>query len=404
MGERQKPQRGVRGAGAVPKWDERRGLWVARLNLGIVEGKRKRQAYYGKTRKEAQAKLDKARDDLRRGLPVANERKTVAQFLTDDWLPSVKPHVRAATYSSYEQNVRLYLVPGLGHHKLVKLLPEHIEALMAAKAAAGLAPLSVRRFLVILRLALKVAEARGLVARNVARLVKPPRVEHRELTILTPDQAALFLDAARGDRLEALYAVALMLGLRQGEALGLRWSDVDLDARRLTVREAMQRVGRTEEGGGLRWVETKSATSRRTIVLPRELVSLLREHQARQTLERGAGRWEEHNLVFCTRYGTPLDGPNVTKYFQRLLRHAGLPRMRYHDLRHSAASFLAAQGVPITVAKEILGHSDIRLTANVYTHVLDAAKEEAAAALDRLFARPDLRPAPALTVVCQEAS
>ncbi len=394
-----KQNRRVRGTGAAPKPVPGKDLWVARLDLGIIDGKRVRKPFYGKTRKEAQAKLDKARDELRRGLPIANERKTVGKFLTDEWLPSVKPHVRPSTYRSYEQNVRLYLVPALGHRKLAALQPEHVEALMADKTAAGLKSLSVRRFLVILRLALKAAEARGLVARNVARLVKPPRVEHRELTILTPAQAAAFLDAAWGDRLEALYSVALTLGLRQGEALGLRWADVDLGARTLTVRTGMQRVGKVGEGGGLRHVETKSATSRRTLALPAVIVMALTAHRARQDDERGAGRWEDHGLVFCTRYGTPLDGANVTKYFQKLLQGARLPHMRYHDLRHSAASFLAAQGVPITVAKEILGHSDIRLTANVYTHVLDAAKREAADAMDRLFARPQEQPASALAVV-----
>jgi integrase len=405
MGAQGKPARGVKGAGAAPKQNGR-GQWVARLDLGIVNGKRVRKAFYGKSRKEAQVKLDKARDELRRGLPVANDRKTVRAFLADEWLPSVKPHVRASTYRSYEQNVRLYLAPGLGHHRLAALQPEHVEALMAAKTADGLAPLSVRRFLVILRLALRAAMARGLLARNVATLVKPPRVEHRELTILDPDQAGRFLEAARGDRLEALYSVALTLGLRQGEALGLRWSDVDLGARTLTVRAAMQRVGKVPAGGGLRHVETKSATSRRTLALPAVLVLALKAHRARQEDEKllACGRWQDRGLVFCTKYGTPLDGPNVTKYFQKLLDRAGLPRMRYHDLRHSCASFLAAMGVPITVAMDILGHSDVRLTANVYTHVLGDSKREAAAAMDRLFAKPQEHLTPTLPLTRQTAS
>lgn len=368
MAERKKRERGVRGNGATPV-QRADGRWVTRLDLGVVNGKRERKYFYGKTAKEAQAQLNAALTDQRRGLPVANERKTVGVYLTDEWLPAIKPRVRASTYRSYEQNVRLYLVPALGHHRLATLQPEHVEQLMAARTADGLKPLSVRRFLVILRLALKAAEARGLVARNVAKLVAPPRVEHRELTIL------------------------------QGEALGLRWSDVDFNTRTLIIREAMQRVGKVGDGGGLRRVETKSASSRRSLALPAVIVMALKAHRARQDDERGAGRWEEHDLVFCTRYGTPLDGPNVTRYFQKLLSGAGLPAMRYHDLRHSAASFLAAQGVPITVAKDILGHSDIRLTANIYTHVLDAAKRDAADAMDRLFPQHQERPLPALVVV-----
>lgn len=391
MAERKKRERGVRGSGSTPV-QRTDGRWMTRLDLGIVNGKRERKSFYGKTAKEAQAKLNAALGDQRRGLPIVNERKTVGAYLAGEWLPAIKPRVRASTYRSYEQNVRLYLNPGLGHYRLATLLPEHVEQLMAVQTAAGLKPLSVRRFLVILRLALKSAEARGLVARNVAKLVAPPRVEHREFTILDPSQATTFLSEARGDRLEALYTVALTLGLRQGEALGLRWSDVDLERRTLTIREAMQRVGKVSDGGGLMRVETKSASSRRTLALPAAIVMTLRAHRTRQNDERGAGHWEEHGLIFCTRYGTPLDGPNVTKYFQKLLKNAGLPAMRYHDLRHSAASFLAAQGVPITVAKEILGHSDIRLTANVYTHVLDAAKRDAADAMDRLFPQTQDQP------------
>jgi len=216
----------------------------------------------------------------------------------------------------------------------------------------------------------------------VAKLARPPQGARRRARILTAPQAEALIVAIRGDRLETLYRVALTLGLRQGEVLGLRWESVDLTAGTLAVREAMQRV----KGAGLVAVEPKSEAGTREIKLPQFLVALLREHRRHQeAARREATRWADRDLVFCTRYGTPLDGPNVTKYFQRHLERVGLPHLRFHDLRHSAISFLAAAGVPIEVAQRIAGHSDARLTANVYRHILPEEHDRAAEAMDRRF-------------------
>ena len=162
----------------------------------------------------------------------------------------------------------------------------------------------------------------------------------------------------------------------------MRWGDVDLDGRRLLAREAVHRV----KGEGLRFKDTKTHQGR-TIPLPAICVATLQEHQRRQDAERllAGGKWREHDLIFCTKSGTPLDATNVRRYVMALLRRAGIADMRYYDLRRSAASLMAARGVPARVAMEILGHSDIRLTMNVYTHVLDESKRLAADAMDRLF-------------------
>lgn len=220
----------------------------------------------------------------------------------------------------------------------------------------------------------------GLVARNVATLVAAPRATHSEMTVLTPEQARTFLETARNDRLEALYRVALSLGLRRGEALGLRWEDIDFEQRTLRVSFALQALKEK-----LTLVEPKTMTSRRTIPLPFALVSALRAHYARQLQERllAGDRWQEHGLVFPTSIGTPMHAGNLVRSFHALLKRAGLPSIRFHDLRHSCASLLAAQGVPARVAMEILGHSDIRVTQNIYTHVFDDAKRAAADAMDR---------------------
>ena len=199
---------------------------------------------------------------------------------------------------------------------------------------------------------------------------------------LTPEQARAFLEAASGDRLEALYTVALAVGLRQGEALGLRWDDVDLEAGTLTVRHALQRVG-----GRLRLVEPKTRLSLRNIALPPMVVAALRAHRSRQLQERlwAGSRWQEHDYVFASTIGTPLDGTNVTHRLQAILLTAGLPRQRFHDLRHACASLLLALGVHPRVVMETLGHSQISLTMNTYGHVLPSLQRDAADRMDRLL-------------------
>ena len=318
------------------------------------------------------------------------ERLTLAQHLTA-WLARARPTLKPSAYRSYEQTARLYLIPGLGHHRLARLNPAAVQAFLDAKRAEITRtgrPFSARSIAImrdVLRQALDDAEALGLVPRNVGKLVRPPRGKVRSAQSLTTAQARVLLAAIRGDRLEALYRLCLALGLRQGEALGLHWADVDLDRRSLVVHEEVQRV----TGEGLVFQEPKSAESARTIKLPQFLVGVLRAHKAQQNELRLASgpHWADQGLVFCTRTGRPFDGPNVTKYFQRHVTRAGLPHMTYHDLRHSAVSFMAAEGVPIEVARAILGHADARLTMNVYRHVLQEEHAHAADALDRLFAR-----------------
>lgn len=340
---------------------------------------------YGKTRKEVAEKLKIVLRDQQRGLPIATERQTVGQFL-DRWLTDVaKPKLRPKTYHSYAALVRLHLKPALGHVQLAKLEPVQVQAMMNAKLESGLSPRTVQYLRAVLRRAIGQALKWGLVARNVVTLTDPPRVTRPEMQTLTPPQARVFLDAVRSDRLEALYAVALAMGLRQGEALGLRWQDVDLDAGVLRVRVALQRV----RGDEPRLAEPKTRQSRRSLPLPPAVAAQLRAHRTRQLEERliaGPG-WEGErwDLVFCTALGRPLDARHVVYSFKRYLRRAALPDIRFHDLRHSCASLLLAQNVHPRVVMELLGHSTITLTMNTYSHVLPEAQRQAAALMDGLF-------------------
>ena len=373
------PSRRGHGEGSISQ-RKSDGLWTARVDLGIVNGKRKQ--IYGKTRKEVAEKLKGLLRDQQQGLPIAVERQTLAQFLNRWLTEKVEPSRRPNTIESYRNVIRLHITPEIGHIQIAKLTPQDVERLINRVRAKGLAPRMQQYTRAVLRAALNQALKWGLVARNVVTLTDAPRVERFIMHPLTPVQAQRLLDAARGDKYEALYATALWLGLRRGEVLGLRWEDIDFEGR--TLRVEMAQI-MTEDG--LELAPPKTENSRRTLPLPAALVPILKAHRVRQLEEqlKTGGRWQAHGLVFCTSNGTPISPRNLVRDFKAFLQRAELPDIRFHDLRHSCASLLAAQGVPVRVAMDILGHTNIATTQNIYTHVFDDAKRQAADAMDKLF-------------------
>lgn len=365
------------GEGSI--YQRKDGRWSGSLSVG--RGKRKH--FLGTSRASVSRKLTvalKARDD---GLPVIDERQTVSKFL-NSWLLSKVKSTRPGTVRGYESKIRVHVIPALGAVTLVKVTPQRLQSFFNEKLARGLSPQTVHHIRAILRAALGDALKWGLVARNAAELVDPPRVPHEEIRPLAPAEAQALLDAVKGNRLEALYSVAIALGLRQGEALGLRWEDVDFDAGSLSVRQSLQRIG-----GAFQFVEPKTARSRRTLALPVVAATALREHRRRQLEERLAAgpMWQDHALVFTRANGLPLHGSNVTREFQRMLERAGLRRLRFHDMRHACASLLIAQGVHPRVVMETLGHSQIGITMNLYSHVLPEAQRQAASQMDAVLTR-----------------
>ncbi len=362
------------------------GRWEAMYTYYDAAGHMKRRSLYGKTQREVREKLTAALRSLDQGDAPITNRQTVAQFLTR-WLEdSVQPACAPKTAASYADIVQRHIVPTLGHHQLTKLGPQHVQALLREKSAAGLSPRTVQYIRAVLRIALNKALKWGLVTKNAAALADPPRGERPEVQPLTPEQARRFLEAARDDRLNALYSVALALGLRQGEALGLRWEDVNLDAGALRVRQQLQRIN-----GKTQLVDLKTAKSRRTIDIPASIVVSLRAHRTRQLEERllAGERWQDWGLVFTSTIGTPLDPGNVLKRFQTLLKGAGLPHQRFHDLRHTCASLLLAQNVHPRMVMEILGHSQIAMTMDTYSHIMPAMRREAANMMDAMLAAGD---------------
>jgi integrase len=234
----------------------------------------------------------------------------------------------------------------------------------------------------ILRCALNQAVRWNLVARNVVALVDPPRYSKPEVVPLNPNEVNKFLEAIKGDSLETVFHVALSLGLREGEVLGLRWSDIDLEERIVRIRVSLQRIDKK-----LQLVELKTKRSRRTLPIPDNVFSSLRVHRTQQLMDKmhTGEKWQETGLVFTTGHGRPLSARNVIRSYHRLLAKAKIPRHRFHDLRHSCASFLLSKNIPARTVMDILGHSNISLTMNTYSHVMPEMLKDAANAMNAVI-------------------
>jgi integrase len=355
------------------------GQWCAAIYTGT-----RQKLLYGKSLSDVKAKLAAAQVELNKGRLPTRRAPTVAEFLRS-WLESsVRPRVRPLTYAGYKVNVENHLVPALGKIPLDQLTPHHVEEMINSRLAAGLSGKSVAYIHQVLRTGLNLAVRWDMVSRNVARLVDPPRIERKTINPLTPEEARKFLAAIRGHRLEALFSVALALGLRQGEALGLRWEDVDFRGGTLRVSHQLQRVS-----GRLTLVPPKTDRSRRTLVMPSMIVDGLREHERRQITEKlwAGSKWQESDLVFANRSGGPTQARRVIEQFHKALVGAGIRHVRFHDLRHSCATLLLVQGVAPRVVMEILGHSEIALTMNSYSHVVPELQREAAARMQDILER-----------------
>ncbi len=416
-----------RGEGSITKRKD--GRWMARVDLGWQNGRRRRKTIYGRTRREVTDQLPTVLHNAQRGTLLADERQTVGQFLAA-WLVLKQSQLRPRAYASYEQMIRQHIEPGLGRHRLSRLAPQNVAAWFRRHQEDGASARTIRYARTVLRAALNQAFRWGLVTRNAAALVDAPRHQAQEISPLAPDQARTLLKVATDQRLGALVSAGMALGLRLGEVLGLHWAEVDFDKHIVRVRWSLERSGgdgavrrplvierrnlleqfdaaprrsqarrevrRELEALRVRWrehrttlrlTEPKSVRSRRTIRMPGVVRTALKVHRRRQLEERLAAgsTWNDADFVFASPSGMPLDPRNVTREFHTLLRAAQLPPMRFHDLRHTAATLLLAQGVDARTIMETLGHSQIALTLNTYSHVLPTLQEDAAEKLDAIL-------------------
>lgn len=423
--------RNVNGEGNIRQRAD--GRWEGRAYVVTTDGREIRRSVYGRSWDEVHGKLTKLQADRISGRRVADTKMTVAEYL-DRWLRDVaRNRVRESTYRSYEWIARHYLVPALGKKRLSQLqasdlrrafaqLQEVCQCCLLGKDAEreqraaqlreqrkGRAPRAnarpiegarccaktppeccesylsngtVRYVHRVLRVALQDAVTDELLTDNVAKKVRVAQKYRPRFVPWTGAEARRFLAASRSDRWYALYAVALSLGLRRGEALGLRWSDVDFDAGVLHVRQALHRVN-----GRLVFGPVKTDDSERAVAIPRPCTRVLREHRVRQDRERrSAGdRWQESGLVFTTGLGTAIEPRNVNRHFAKLCDEAGVRRIRFHDLRHSCATLLYEQGVPLENIQDVLGHSSPTVTKMIYIEVTKRVQRDAVDRLGYLF-------------------
>jgi len=383
------------GEGSIYKTADGR-RWRGAVSWTDPGGTRQRRVVSGRTAQEARERLDALRRDLRLGtIAPAGRSVTVAEYLAL-WIERDRARVRPSTWRSREMHVRLYLVPALGRVVLARLTPADVERALLAFLAAGrpegseartpgrrlISPLTVRHIRATLRIALAEAVRDGLVSRNAAADAQPPRVPHRPISYLEAPDVRRLLDATRDDEIGPAIAVAVSTGLRLGELLGLSWKDIDLGEGTLAVRRSLARTA----GGGWALAETKTARSRRTIPLPSTAAAALLRRRDRQAQARDAAgaAWQDRDeLVFTDIVGRPMRPDNVSYRFQRVRTAVGLPHIRFHDLRHSAATLMLAEGVPLAVISEWLGHSGIAITASHYAAVVPALRRDAADAMDR---------------------
>ena len=359
----------------------------------ILADERRRETRGGfVSRREAQAAMSKVAVAVEELSHVVNSRLTLRAYLTKEWLPAIEHTIRATTYGSYVSHVECHILPSLGSVQLQKLAPAQINALYAKltlggkRNGKGLTPLSVRHVHAVLHRALKDAVRWGRLARNPVDLADPPRVaaHGHELRTWSAAQLAAFLDSQRDDRLCALWHTLAMTGLRRGEALGLRWQDVDLEAGRLCVRRAL-----IPEGSQVAVHEPKTAHGRRVVALDIQTVEVLKAHAARQLDEQStAESWDDTGLVFTDQEGQAMHPWLVSRLFRKAVMEAMLPDIRLHDLRHTHATLALQAGIHPEIVSERLGHATVSITLDTYSHAIPAMQEEAATRIaDLVFAK-----------------
>jgi integrase len=372
----------MRGHGEGSIYKRKDGHWAASITM---EG-RKRKTLYGKTRKEVQEQLNTALHQQQQGTLVTTPQQKVEQFLVHCLEDVHKHSVRPRTYERYEEMIRLHLVPGLGHHPLQKLSPQHLQAFYTKKLQEGLSPTTVLSFHKMLHLALDKTVQWGLVPRNVCDAVEPPHVKRYEIQPLNAEQIQQFLTAARGHRLEALFVLALAIGMRRGELLALKWRDINFATGTLQVRRILTHMpAKLNDKGGYVEAEPKTEKSRRSITIAPFALEQLKQHRVRQVEEKlkAGPAWTDHDLVFSSTVGGHLHTSRILfAQFKQLLKEAGLPDIRFHDLRHSSATMLLSLGVHPKVVQEILGHCQISMTMDIYSHVLPTMQREAMSKLN----------------------
>ncbi len=388
-------------ATAGPRKDPATGTWWFVVDVGVGPNGRRRQAKRRgfKTKREAQESLDRLRVGHHDSTYVAPSHQTLRGFLVDDWLPAMRIRLEPSTWESYERNLRLHVLPSIGGLTLQSLDGGRLNGLYARllesgrkTGPGGLSPRTVRYIHTILHGALNDAVRWDRVVINVATRADPPSTRSAkppEMRTWTRDDLARFLDITADDRYQPAWLFLATTGARRGEALGLRWSDVDLETGQATIRQTITSVGDEVH------IAPRTKTDRvRRIELDARTVAVLRAWRARQAQERlrSGGEYDDHDLVFCRRDGKPFNPKRFSREFDRRLTRFALPRIRLHDLRHTWATLALEAGIDVKVVADRLGHSSPVITWTIYQHVTPAMQSGAAEKVAGLIFGPGLRP------------
>ncbi len=357
------------------------GRYEIRLSLGQdVGGKRLQKSIYGATQRECIDNANEAKHKLALGIPLPSGKLRLADFASS-WLEHRKGRIAESTWESYEATMRLHVLPFIGHIPIGQLTALEVQEMMTENTKAGDSAAQVAYNHRVLKIVLGHGEKLGACARNVAKLVTPPKVDRQRAEPIQPAKVKTLLKFLAGHRLETLITGALALGLRRGEALGLQWADFDFKRGYVKVSRQLRRIRKK----GLALVRLKTEKSRRELPLSAKLKRVFLAHQRRQDEERAlaGSKWTETGLVFVTSKGGPLDPRNVYRDFLKVLKDAKLEDHRFHDLRHTFASLMAAEGEELEQIKMWLGHSQIALTADLYTHFYPSVAKQTARRLDK---------------------
>lgn len=360
-------------------FQRRDGRYAAVISLS--NGRRK--TLYAPTKKEALAKLRAFQLKQAQGLAEFDSSQALETYLRH-WLEDVaRTRVKASTYEGYEQLVRIRVLPALGKKRLVDITGQHLQALLAELQRKGMSPSTVLKTRMVLHSAFRQAVRWHLIPRNPVDDTDPPRRRRVELRTLAPAEVKQLVDAAPEPVFRALFALTGTAGLRRGEALGLKWSDLNLEAKTMMVRRSLFRA----KGGGYRLEEPKTAKARRLVRLTtfavKELIAL--QSAQEEDRKRAGELWRDEDFVFASGVGTPLQEHRLTVTYKAALKRAGLPDVRFHDLRHTAATVAMESGVHAKVVQEMLGHANIAITLDIYSHVTPDMQEEAVEKLNSRY-------------------
>jgi integrase len=364
------------------KAEKRSGSYSTRVSLtDPLIGERIQKRVTARTKRELDAKVSELKAQWNKGDYFEATKMTAAEYL-EHWLEAIAPTIRPSSHRRFTEVARRRVIPAMGHVALARVTTLHIQEFYADCLKSGLSPSTVALYHNVLHRALEQAVKWSLIRRNPCDGVDAPREVTPEMKTWTAEQARAFLDVASGDDLAALWWLVLHTGLRRGELLALRWQDIDFERATLAIRRTL-----TRGMDGLAFGEPKSAAGRRSLALPAVCVDRLRAHRTQQLKRRLAlgSDWQDTDLVFERGDGSLLHPNTMSSAFARLTKKAGLPRIRFHDLRHTAATLMLANGEHPKIVQERLGHSDMSMTLNRYSHVTMDMQREAADRLAKLL-------------------